>query len=483
MPADQRLRDFDRLVRQGMRIWNVPGMAVGIVRGNRIIHAKGYGLRDVKRGLPVTEKTRFGIGSCTKAFTAAALGMLVDEGKIDWDTPVRHYLPSFHLCDPVATERATPRDLLTHRTGLPAHNFAWVTSTATRSQMVERLRYLQPSADFRARFEYNNLMYMVAGFLIEHVTGKRWEQFLAERIFRPMGMDGTFCFHAGMQDAEDLAISYDKPATRIRPWKRGPGIDVFSYEGPVGPAGAICSNILDMCKWLQLQMNGGRLGKRTLISRQSLTQTHTPQIVCPADLPATVAGSDVLDASYGMGWDIQPYRGHRMLYHTGWVASYNTTVSFLPAENLGVVALTNFAPNAAGRIATFAAFDRLLGLEPIAWHLRWRKYWAGRMANRRKQERQRRTGRKGKTPRPLADYAGTYRHPGYGTVAIHLEKGKLLVRFKALRYQLRHHHGQEWDMVAMGELWNVRFGEDKAGRIGAITIPFEPSAPCTFKAE
>ena len=186
--AEARLAGFDRLVRRCMVDWGVPGVAVGIVWGRRTVWVKGYGRRDMKRDLPVTEDTKFYTGSCGKAFTATAMGILVDEGKLQWDRPVREYLPSFRMYDPVATERTTPRDLLTHRTGLGRHGRAWLNSSATRLGIVERLRHLEPAADFRAAFQYSNVNYIVAGALMEYVTGQTWEELIRSRLLMPLRM-------------------------------------------------------------------------------------------------------------------------------------------------------------------------------------------------------------------------------------------------------------------------------------------------------
>ena len=184
--ATEQLQGLDGFVRVVMRDWRAPGLAMTVIKDNEIIYAQGFGQRDEAQHLPVTSQTLFPIASCTKAFTTAAMGILTDQGKLDWDTPVRAYIPSFKLYDPLAAERVTPRDLVSHRTGLPRHDLVWYNNTtATRRELFERLQYLEPTKDFRSFWQYQNLMYMAAGYLVETISGQTWEEFVQQNIFRP----------------------------------------------------------------------------------------------------------------------------------------------------------------------------------------------------------------------------------------------------------------------------------------------------------
>ncbi len=178
-----RLDGFHDFVQTIIQKWKVPGAAIAIVKDNEVIFSEGIGLRDVEQGLAMTPQTLMPIASCTKAFTTAAMALLVDAGKLDWDTPVRHYLPTFKLYDMVATEHLTPRDLVTHRSGLPRHDLMWYENESTRQELFDRLRYLQPSKDIRTTFQYQNLMYMVAGYLVGEIAGQSWEDFVQQQIF------------------------------------------------------------------------------------------------------------------------------------------------------------------------------------------------------------------------------------------------------------------------------------------------------------
>src|SRR5205814_7500103 len=207
-PADT-LSGFDDFANGALKSWNVPGAAMAIVANGKVVSAKGFGLRDVKNNLPVTPDTLFPIGSCTKAFTTFVLGQLVDEGKLEWDKPVGRYVPGFRMFDDVTSRELTPRDLVTHRSGLPRHDLVWYNNQdLSRKEIVERLQYLPPSAELRQRFQYNNLMFLTAGYLIEQLTGTKWEQAVRARIFEPLGMARSNFADVDSQKTTDFAKPY-----------------------------------------------------------------------------------------------------------------------------------------------------------------------------------------------------------------------------------------------------------------------------------
>ncbi|MBO0777821.1 MAG: beta-lactamase family protein, partial [Ktedonobacteraceae bacterium] len=215
-PVEDRLQGFEDFVQTTMQEWQLPGLAIAIVKDSAVILSQGFGKRNVAEDLDVTPETLFAIGSCTKAFTATALGMLIDEEKLNWDTPVRQHLPAFKLCDAVASEQATARDLLSHRTGLPRHDMSWYRSSSTRDELFERLQYLEPSKGFRELWQYQNLMYMVAGYLVEVVSGQTWEDFVRQRIMEPLGMTGSNFATDASRQTSDYAMPYKKIKGEVR---------------------------------------------------------------------------------------------------------------------------------------------------------------------------------------------------------------------------------------------------------------------------
>ncbi len=204
------LDGFDDFLAQALKDWKVPGVAVAVVQGDKVILLKGYGYRDAEKQLPVTPNTLFAIGSITKSFTVSTLGMEMDEGKVDWDKPVREYLPTFKMYDPVQTEQMVVRDLITHRTGLPRHDLVWYSSDFPREDLIQRLQFLEPNKPLRSRFQYNNLMFMTAGYIAGQLNGKSWEDTIRERVLTPLGMKGTTFSVKDSQNAPDFAQPYRK---------------------------------------------------------------------------------------------------------------------------------------------------------------------------------------------------------------------------------------------------------------------------------
>ena len=259
--------EFEEFVLKTLELWHVPGLAVGVIKDGQIILCEGYGLRNITKNLLVTPDTLFPIGSCTKAFTAMSVGLLVDEGKLNWDKPVQEYLPTFKLQDTFASERMTPRDLLTHRSGLPRHDMMWYATNYDRQEIFNRLRYLEASRDFRYEFQYQNIMYMVAGLLVGEMVGTTWEKFIQTRIFDQLNMKNSNLSTTVTQNSPNFATPYLYRGGQIK------DIPFFESDGEkatVGPAGNIVSCVSDMAKWLHLHANGGKLGEQQFISEANL---------------------------------------------------------------------------------------------------------------------------------------------------------------------------------------------------------------------
>ena len=265
------LRGFDRWVAETMAAWHVPGLAIGAVRDGQVVIAKGYGLRDVETQLPVTQRTLMGIGSNSKSFTVVLMGMMVDEKKIGWDVPVRTYLSDFELKDEFATREMTPRDLVTHRSGLPRHDNLWYGRPFSRAELYRRLRYLEPTFSFRSRYRYQNLMFMTAGYLVERVSGRGWDELIRERIFNPLGMIRSNTTIRESPNSGDFAF----PDT----WRADSLIRLpFRTIDAIGPAGSINSSVDEMLKYVQFRLDRGVAGDRRLLSEDNERQMQMPQI-------------------------------------------------------------------------------------------------------------------------------------------------------------------------------------------------------------
>jgi len=471
--ADTRslLAGFDAFVTDALKQWAVPGLAIAIVKDGRIVYAKGFGLREVGKKLPVTTNTLFAIGSTTKAFTTFVMGTLVDEGKLDWDKPVRRFLPDFRLYDQNATELITPRDLVTHRSGLPRHDLVWYNNTAiSRRELVERLAYLEPSATLRAKFQYNNLMYAAAGYLVEHLTGQSWEENVRRRIFDPLGMTNSNFSVRDSQQSPDYALPYREKDDQIEPMR-------FRNIDLIGPAGSINSSVSDMSKWLVLNLNHGRFGERTLINPATLADIHSPHM----PVGASVDRPEISQGSYALGWVIDTYRGRRRLSHGGGIDGFITLVTLLPDDNLGLVVFANLNETSLPTVLTRHAIDRLLKIGPIDWN----GEALGRRSKGKQSDQEAKTTKQSvrkagtKPAHQLQDYAGQYEHPGYGVLKVELRGDKLAATFNDITTALEHWHYEIFnapDGAADDALENMKFNfqTDLDGNVASVSIPLAP---------
>ncbi len=454
--------------------WRVPGAAIAVVKDGAVIYARGFGLRDVARGLEATPRTTFAIASATKAFTTLALAILVDEGLLDWDRPVRAYLPSFALYDPVATERLTPRDLVTHRSGLPAHDLMPFNSPYSRREIVARLRCLPPSRDMRSAWQYQNLTYIAAGYLIEHLTGLTWERFVAERIFGPLSMEHSTLSVEDLIGASDRALPYGMGPAGVA---EVPASDLTA----IGPAGAINSTVEDMARWLLLHLGDGRHGDRRIVSAGRLADLHAPQMVMEYGDKLSTLYDEAPYSSYGMGWFVQPYRGHDMLHHGGNIDGFSAMAALLPRKSIGVVVLSNLSDNPAPLLLTLDVVDRLLGLELAPWAVRARDAAsdAARAAERagdlRKEDQVGGTA----ASHDLDAYAGDYEHPGYGVMSILRDGAALTATYNGEVFALPHYHYDVFELVGgpFASPPRVVFSTDHTGAVESLSVPFEPTVP------
>jgi CubicO group peptidase (beta-lactamase class C family) len=464
------LEGVDAFIAEQMKEWKTPGTAVAVVSDGKVILLKGYGFRDVEKQLPVTAQTLFAIGSITKSFTVTLLGMFSDEGKLDWDKPVREYLPRFQLHDEVAAARATPRDLVTHRTGLPRHDALWYGSWLSRSELFERLRFLEPSKDFRQLYQYNNLMFMTAGILAQELAGKSWEDLVRARIFEPLGMKSSNCSVNDSQKASDFAQPYREAKGKL---EKVP----FRNIDAIGPAGSINSNIEDMVRYLQLHMNKGKFGEKQLLSASMATQMQSPQMVTPGEPPFPELGA----SSYGMALVVSTYRGRKVVAHAGAIDGFNALLSFLPAEGIGMVILTNRSGATSNTTISRWIYDRLLGLEVVDWTERIQEQQAHQRASAEEARKKGYTKpREGTRPsHDLKEYVGQYEHPGYGVIRIGQQGNALTFSYNGMTSPLQHFH---YDIFEVPENELDPFSQDKVsfftnvkGDIASLALSIEPA--------
>lgn len=470
------LPGFDALVEGEMTAKQVPGLALAVVKDGAVVYSRTYGFRDLERQLPVTPQTLFRIGSVTKSMTAAAAGILVSEGRLDLDQPVREYLPEFRLRDAFATERLTTRDMLSHRSGLPRHDMVWFHENLPREEYVRRLRFLEPSADLRSRFQYNNLIYTASGYLIGRIAGTTWEQFVAQRLFAPLGMTATSVSMDGFLAAPDHAAGYgDDDAGKVA---RIPDTTVDA----IAPAGAVTSSLEDMTRYLQMYLNGGKSAD----GRQILTGKVLDEMQSPATLvPVPSRFEEIGAMHYGLGLFVSTYRGHRHVYHTGAYEGFNASLSWLPDQRIGVVILANhnLLLNLM-QVITNRAFDSLLQQDIIDWRAKLGPGEPGARSptadGKAATAPKRSAAPVAKPARPLAEYVGRYEHPAYGVVEIRASgKQSLELWFHGDRFPLLpvkvdlFETGEIPDRIHPLEQVKVSFLATEQGDVGSLAMRME----------
>lgn len=431
------LNGFDDYVNNSMKGWEVPGIAIAVVKDDKIVFAKGYGVKRLGESAPVDERTLFAIGSSSKAFTAAAVAMLVDEGKLKWNDPVTKYLPGFEMYDPYVTRELTVRDLLSHRSGLERGDFLWYGTENDRDEILRRTRYIKPSWSLRSNFGYQNLMYLAAGQIVGRVNGKTWDEIIKSRIFVPLGMNSSGTTIRDFKDGDNVAAPHAKFGDKVEPiaWRK---ID------NIGPAGSINSNVVDMAQWVRLQLGQGTYQGQRLFSSAAAKEMHNPQTIIPLAGSMEMLYPEAHFLSYGLGWFLSDYRGKKVVEHGGAIDGMRAQVALLPEEKLGVVILTNMNGTPLPHILMYKVFDAYLEGNR-------QKDWSGELLKTFKtlEEQGKAAAKKIEEARvkdtrpslPLENYAGTYKNDLYGEVKVSHDGGKLNVRFgPAFVSELEHWH-------------------------------------------
>lgn len=472
-PVDKRLAGLDTFVARVLKDWKAPGVSIAVVEKNKVVYTGGFGYRDAEKKLPVTENTLFAIGSCTKAFTSSMLGMLVKDGLIDLDKPVRTYLPELKFYNEYLNDHVTLRDMMCHRTGLPRHDYSWYGSTATRMELLKRIEFQEPTAELRERYQYNNFMFMSQGVLLEKLTGKSWETNIQEKIFNPLGMGQTVINVSGMEKSMDHSLAY----SLIR--------DSFALAIPyrnidaIGPAGSINSSAKDMSKWLITWINGGKYDGKEIIPTEYVKQAMTPQMIS-GGLPSA-ENPDVQNFGYGLAWGIGSYRGHYRVEHGGGIDGFISSTGFFPTDSIGiyVVSCTGAVTSAIRNFIT----DKMLSLGYRDWHKQQREpFVKARFAALMTPPANDSMGRifNTKPSLGLAAYVGKYTHGGYGSLDVSLEVDRLKATYNGMILPLEHKHfdlfrgkplGAQFEEAPYMELF---FAMAKDGTIKSVALGLQP---------
>jgi CubicO group peptidase (beta-lactamase class C family) len=472
--AGQRpLAGFDAYVQNAMRDWHVPGMAIAIVKDDSVVYARGFGVRTVGTAERVDEHTSFAIASTTKAFTATALAMLVDEGKLRWDDPVSLHLPGLRLFDPELTGQLTVRDLLSHRTGLPGSDALWYASPHSSDEIVRRLRFVRPFAAPRTRYQYNNIGYMVAGMVVQQASGMPWSEFVRTRILQPLEMRETLTGYRGLDARGNVATPHVQVNDTVMP------VPYLDFDN-IGPAGSMNSSVSDMALWIRFQLDSGRVGGRRLVSAASHREMLTPQFLVPAAsfYPEPTRLSRPTFTAYGLGWFLQDYRGRKLAMHTGSIDGMTAILALVPEERLGLVIYANLDHAEVRHALMYRIVDEFLGGPRRDWSAELRPAYAQAAERGRAAERERRSHRAAGTRPSLPPhaYAGTYVDPDsvQSSVVLRYQDGVLVADLAGRNTApLEHWHHDvflaRWANRAMGESF-IAFTIDERGRAGRMRM-------------
>jgi len=476
-----RFDNYNQYIQDAMQSWPCPGVAIAVVKGDDVIYQSVHGLRDVENQLPMTDDTRFAMASVTKSFTALSVALLIDAGKLEWDKPVREYMPEFILDDPYVTEHVTVRDMLSHRTGLPRHDFSAWRLDISRAEFIKRMKHLKFNATFREKFQYNNLMYYAAAYLVEKIAEQKWEDFMQERVFSPLNMTASNFKPEPPVEGQFTAKGYrvDRDIDGSAKGLVSMPFGLYTELSP-GAAGALFSTLADLIQWLKVHVNHGRMGDVQLVSPDNLKQMHLPQTIIPGGgFGEALMGNTI--STYGMGWFIEPYRGYTLIQHGGNLEGHSLMIGFVPQEKIGIVVLTNIAALPLRDVLLYESIDRALDLPDRDWNKKFHAMFDPLIIGEAKAKQTAVEEKIEDAPptHPLETFVGEYKADGYPDFAVKLSGDSLQACIVgSLDWsELRHYHYNVFEgYQADFDVWvKVRFLMNDNGEIDSVSVPLEPA--------
>ncbi len=452
---------FDLKVDSLMRVWNIPGCSISIVKDSSILYSKGYGFADIENNVRAEISTIYGIASCSKAITCFALGLLSEQNKLDWSKPINFYYPEFILSDPYITANITALDLVTHRSGYPANDMLWYNSGKSREELVELIRYLIPNKSFRSYFQYNNLMYIAAGELVEKISGKTWEEFVNEKIFNPLEMKNSTFSINDVKNNKKNSLRY------IFKNNKHEKIEMLNADN-IGGAGSINSTVSDMSNWLIMQINKGMFKGKRVISESELQFLQKPVMA----IHTPIVYPELFYLSYACGWYVTTYKGDIILRHAGALDGVSTLTSFMPDKKYGVIVVANLdeAANFTSSV-TYFIYD-LLNKNTLT---KWSDRFIDEIVNNKPAENLIDNSEKQSITHKLSDYIGEYNNLPYGKVIISNKNGVLYFGYNAFNFPLKHLSYNTFEIeneYVFGNM-KINFEIDFEGNIKKLSIPFE----------
>lgn len=481
IPED-RFAGLDTCFEQVLKDHLAAGFAVAVVEKGKVIYAKGFGYRDYEKKLPVTPNTLFAIGSCTKAFTSSLIGLLQKENKLNIDKPAINYLPELRFYNDDMNRMITIRDMMSHRTGLPRHDFSWyLFKSKSRDSLLQRIRYQEPSAGIRERWQYNNFMFLTQGMIAEKITGKSWEENIQASLLSPLGMKRTNTSIAALTSDSDASLGYGIKKDSI--------IDKLDYYhiDAMGPAGSINSSVNEMANWVITWINGGKFNGKEILPANYVANAMSAQMVSSPGLP-TSERPDVFFSNYGFGWSVASYKGHYRVEHGGNIDGFSASTSFFPTDSIGIIVLTNQNASSVTSIVRNTIADRLLKVPFFDWS---RDILA---STKKAKEAAKEAGKTvssnqhkdAKASHALKDYEGIYQHPGYGSAELISRNDSLFAYFPGNDITwLKHFHYDifvPYDVAKDGSIdtsisspMRFQFFMNEGGDISSLSLKLEPT--------
>ncbi|HMR57803.1 MAG TPA: serine hydrolase, partial [Cyclobacteriaceae bacterium] len=419
--TDTRLVGLDAELQKVLDTWKAPGFAVAVVEKNKIIYAKGFGFSDYEKKTPVTPNTLFAIGSCSKAFTSAVLGQLRNENKLTFEDKPSQYIPELKFFNNEMNNTIQIRDLMSHRTGLPRHDYSWyLFPSDSKDSLIQRVAYQEPFTGVREKWYYNNFMFLAQGVVAEKLTGKTWEENIRERFFKPLDMGRSNLSIPEMQKATDIAIGYGlEKDSKIKK------MDYYHIAG-MAPAGSINSSVNEMSNWVITWINGGKFKGKEIIPPAYVSEAISSQMIIGAALPDKTI-PDVHFSTYGYGWFMASYKGHYRVEHGGNIDGFSASTSFFPSDSVGIVVLVNQDGSGVPSVVRNIISDRMLKVKVTDWNkdLKARRDKAihdQEAANKTKMSNK----VKGTKPsHSVTEFTGKYSHPAYGEFTITYDRDSL----------------------------------------------------------
>jgi len=466
---ESKVREFDTYVEKSRNLYQVPGLAVAVVKDGKVILKKGYGVRQSGTTHGVDAQTLFACASTTKAMTATCMAMLVDEGKVKWDDPVINYLPDFQLYDPVISREIKIRDLFTHNTGVGNTDFLWGIMNISSDEILKRMKMVKPTYSVRSGFIYQNIFYLYAGKVIEKVSGVTWEEFIQKRIFQPLGMTRTFPMLKMVKDANQSQAHYliNNTITVIE----------RTSTDVIGPAGSVWSCVDDMSKWAMCMLDSSKFEGGRLVKPKTWAELFKPHVIIPAnEFYPTAQLTKPNWMTYGLGWFQQDYNGKKINYHTGSLAGETAIHGQLPESKLAIYIFGNYDHAEVRHALMFKAFDLFALGGTRDWSSEFYTLYKNIQAGSAKAEMKVESSRVANTKPSLAldEYAGRYEDPLYGDVLVTRENDELVLNMnQVVKARLSHWHYDTfrgWFDKWWREKLTVNFTLDEKGKVAHVNV-------------